>query len=372
MKQVPAETMPPDENLISPVSTHNEWDPLEEVIVGTPYHLDYHDDRSFRIFFHLNRATFETTGDMAKVRPSNRMREECLEDLSEFIGILTNFGVTVRRPELSEQVPMVQSPYWRAPMGHALMSRDIFLVIGEEIIETSPMMRARYFETELYKELLTDYFRRGAKWTVAPKSRLLDRNFDTAFLRRHGFAEDSSEPPFHEMMWDGAQVMRLGRDLVFNVSSENHRLGARWLKQHLGDGYRVHLAEITDTHIDGEVLPLRPGVLLARETVDIDQLPAQMRNWDVIRYQKLDRPLEIAEDGVPLLASQSIGMNVLSLDQEHVVVQDIQEPLIRDLEKHGFTPVPCRWRHGRSLGGGFHCLTLDIRRRGGLEDYLSS
>ncbi|MCC8242876.1 hypothetical protein [Saccharothrix luteola] len=41
------------DDLVSPVSTHNEWDPLEEIIVGTPYHLDYHGDRSFRIFSRL-------------------------------------------------------------------------------------------------------------------------------------------------------------------------------------------------------------------------------------------------------------------------------------------------------------------------------
>ncbi|WP_036571393.1 hypothetical protein [Nocardia sp. BMG51109] len=351
--------------------THTEWDPLEEIIVGTPYHLDYHDDRSFRIFFHLNRSTMNDTGDMRRIRPSNRMKEECLEDVAELIGILTDFGVTVRRPECSDRVPIVQAPHWKSPMGHALMSRDIFLVIGDEIIETAPMMRARYFEPDLYKELFTEYFRRGAKWTVAPKSRLLDHNFDTSYLQRLGFSENSSRDPFYEIMFDGAQVMRVGRDLVFNVSSENHRMGATWLERHLGDRYRVHRTRITDTHIDGEILPLRPGLLLARDAVDVDLLPAPMRSWDVLRYTWLDRPLEIAQDGVPLLASQSIGMNVLSLDQEHVVVQDIQEPLMRDLEKYGLTPIPCRWRHGRSLGGGFHCVTLDIRRTGELEDYFA-
>ncbi|MBP2471922.1 glycine amidinotransferase [Crossiella equi] len=365
-----SDTLLPKEDTASPVSTHNEWDPLEEVIVGTPYHLDYHNDRSFRIFFHTNRATIQTSGDMKKVKPSNQMKEECLEDIEELTGILHDFDVVVRRPELSEQVPVIQSPYWRAPMGHALMSRDIFLVIGDEIIETSPMMRARYFESELYKELFTEYFNQGARWTVAPRSRLLDHNFDTEFLSRRGFGEASTEEPFHEMMFDGAQVMRVGRDLVFNVSSVNHRMGARWLRQHLDDRYRVHLAEITDTHIDGEVLPLRPGLLLAKDTVDLDQLPKPMRSWDVIRYENLDKPLEIVQDGIPLLASQTIGMNVLSLDPDHVIVQDIQGPLMRDLDKHGITPIPCRWRHGRSLGGGFHCVTLDIRRRGELEDYF--
>jgi hypothetical protein len=36
----------------------------------------------------------------------------------------------------------------------------------------------------------------------------------------------------------------------------------------------------------------------------------------------------------------------------------------------GFTPIPLRWRHGRSLGGGFHGVTFGIRRTGGLEAYM--
>jgi glycine amidinotransferase len=103
-------------------------------------------------------------------------------------------------------------------------------------------------------------------------------------------------------------------------------------------------------------------MLLMHQSVDPDCLPAALRQWDAIRYQEPGQPLKAAGGGVPLLASPSIGMNVLSLDERHVVVQDIQGPLIRDLEKNGFTPIPVRWRHGRSLGGGFHCVTLDIRR----------
>lgn len=38
----------------APVSSHDEWSPLREVVVGTPYHLDYHEDASFRLFFHQN------------------------------------------------------------------------------------------------------------------------------------------------------------------------------------------------------------------------------------------------------------------------------------------------------------------------------
>jgi glycine amidinotransferase len=255
-------------------------------------------------------------------------------------------------------------------MGHALMSRDNFLVVGDEIIETTPMVRSRYFEADLYKELFTEYFNAGARWTVAPRSRLLDRNFDYSYVLREGYTGPVPDNAFHEIMFDGAQTMRLGTDIVFNTSTENHRMGARWLARHLGPEYTVHQVEVADNHIDGKILPLRPGTLLAREGVDISALPEKLQSWDVIWYEWFDQQVESEQDGVPFLASQSIGINVLSLDEEKVIVQDIQAPLIRDLERAGFTPIPCRWRHGRSLGGGFHCMTLDIRRRSAAVSYL--
>jgi len=352
------------------VSSHDEWSPLREVIVGTPYHLDYHDDLSFRLFFHHNLpgGSGGPAGRAAanrlfrNVRPGNQLRDECLEDLAAFIAVLEEYGAIVRRPATLTTVPEVQTPHWRAPMGHALMPRDLFTVIGEEIIETSPSVRARYFEADLYTELFTGYFNRGAQWILAPRSRLLDRNFDFSYVLRHGYDGEVPADPFYELMFDGAQILRFGQDLVFNAATENHRMGARWLRRHLGRRNRVHVVDIADNHIDACLLPLRPGILLIHQAVDPGSLPAPLQAWDMIRYEWLDEPIEVMQDGVPFLASQSIGMNVLSLDEQHVVVQDIQVPLIKDLERKGFTPIPSRWRHGRSLGGGFHCATLDIRR----------
>jgi glycine amidinotransferase len=355
---------------IGVVNSHDEWSPLEEVIVGTPYHLDYHDDSSFRLFFHDNLRDANSRGVFARRKPDNRLRDECLEDAAGFVEILEQAGVTVRRPQALTTVPTVSTPHWTAPMGHALMSRDNFLVVGDEIIETPPLVRARYFEADLYRELFTEYFNRGARWTSVPKSRLLDRNFDYSYLIENGYDGPVPEDAFFEIMFDGAQILRLGADLVFNASTENHRMGARWLARHLGEEYTVHEISVADNHIDGKILPLRPGTLLVRAGVDVESLPKDLQRWDIVWYELFDRPVEAEQDGVPFLASQSIGINVLSLDEERVLVQDIQVPLMRSLERAGFTPIPCRWRHGRSLGGGFHCMTLDIRRRSTCVSYL--
>lgn len=49
------------------------------------------------------------------------------------------------------------------------MPRDFLLVVGDELIEATMTWRSRYFEYLSYRPLILDYWKRGAKWTVAPK-----------------------------------------------------------------------------------------------------------------------------------------------------------------------------------------------------------
>jgi glycine amidinotransferase len=355
------------------VNSHNDWDPLEEVVVGTPYHLDYEADVSFRLFFVDNLSEecyFENADGTWQVfgeKPSEQLREESQSDLEEFVAVLREEHVEVRRPDPLTEVATVKTPYWSTAMSHAMMSRDLFMVVADEIIETPPMVRSRYFEPDLYKRLFTEYFRRGARWVTAPKSRLCEESFDYSYALARGYTSQAPERQEYEMMFDGAQVLRLGRDLLFNCSTENHRMGLRWLARHLGDGYRVHEIAIADHHIDAKLVALGPGTLLVHASLDMDALPAELSSWDRIVYRS---PEDSAGAPDVALASEAIGMNVLSLDERKVVVEASEKPLIEDLERAGFTPIPCRWRHARALGGSFHCMTLDVRRRGGPESYL--
>jgi len=52
--------------------------------------------------------------------------------------------------------------------------RDGVLVVGDEIIEAPMPWRSRVFEHFAYKKLFTDYFKRGAKWTAAPRPSMDD------------------------------------------------------------------------------------------------------------------------------------------------------------------------------------------------------
>ncbi len=63
------------------------------------------------------------------------------------------------------------------------------------------------------------------------------------------------------------------------------------------------------------------------------------------------------------------GMNFIMVNPDLAVVNDQQLALIRELESHGVAVAPLPMRQARSLSGGFHCVSVDVRRRGNLEDY---
>ena len=62
-------------------------------------------------------------------------------------------------------------------------------------------------------------------------------------------------------------------------------------------------------------------------------------------------------------------MNVLSLDERHVLVQADEAPLHAFLRGWGFEPIPVSFRSVARFGGGLHCFTCDIRRRGSYKSY---
>ena len=54
---------------------------------------------------------------------------------------------------------------------------------------------------------------------------------------------------------------------------------------------------------------------------------------------------------------------MVSIDPKTVIVDAKQEAMIAVLEDHfGMVVIPLELRHSRTLGGGFHCVTLDLVR----------
>jgi N-dimethylarginine dimethylaminohydrolase len=347
---------------MSLVSVHNEWDPLEEMIVGIVdgARVPSPDRGLFAIEYseHVAGPQEIPTGPY-----SSQVIEESQEDLEAFADLLRREGVNIRRPAITDHTRRFGTPAWSADGEYNYCPRDVLLPVGRTIIEAPMVLRTRYFEPLAYRDILLEYFESGTNWISAPKPRLPEKTYNVRPVSGPILAD--LEPIF-----DAANVLRVGHDILYQVSCSGNRKGLAWLQRILGSDYRVHAVEgvYEGAHLDTTITLVRPGlVVLCPERVRKDRIPVVFKNWDIIWCPEMVDPGYTKS--FPR-ASLWIGMNFIMINPGLAVVNDLQTPLIRELEKRGVTVAPLRMRHARDLSGGFHCASLDIRRRGTLEDYI--
>ncbi|MFC6883819.1 hypothetical protein [Actinomadura yumaensis] len=345
---------------MGPVSVHNEWDPLEEVIVGSVEGARIPaPDLSMHAVGHPHLSSADQI-------PSGPFPDEVIErtaaELDELERTLTGMGVRVRRPDARDKKAVIATPDWQSDGFYDYCPRDVLLAIGDTIIEAPMVHRSRLLEPFAYKSILVEYLRGGARWISAPKPRLLDDMYDAD-------APEGRRLRDHEPAFDAANVLRFGTDILYLVSDSGNALGARWLQAALGDRYTVHACEglYPGIHVDSAITPLRPGLLLLNPVqVSEKRLPAFLRDWDRVWAPPM-ADLPLADHHLP--CSEWVGMNSLVVAPGKVILDDRQHELIRVLEQHGVEVVRQRLTHARTLSGAFHCTTLDVRRTGTLQTY---
>jgi N-dimethylarginine dimethylaminohydrolase len=266
-----------DEGTVSLVNVHNEWDPVEEMIVGTADGAQV--PRPDRGLFAIDyNAHVERQEDIPSGSYDQRVIDESGEDLDGFVAVLRQAGVVVRRPAVTDHSVLFGTPEWTTDGEYNYCPRDVLLAVGDTIIETPMALRSRYFEPFAYRHILLDYFASGANWISAPKPRLPDHTYNIPPVS--GRVLDDHEPVF-----DAANVLRVGRDILYQVSVSGNMLGCRWLQRTLGHTYRVHPVSgvYEGTHLDTTIALIRPGlVVLCPERVREDQVPTVFKGWDII------------------------------------------------------------------------------------------
>ncbi|MFF2698185.1 amidinotransferase [Streptomyces cyaneofuscatus] len=358
--------------LVSPVSSHNEWDPLEEIIVGR---LDDATIPSSHPVVSCNIPPWAARiqGLAAGRKYPRRLIEPAQQELDGFVSLLHSLGITVTRPDAVDHRRRFATPDWASRGFCNTCPRDSMLVIGDEIIETPMAWPCRYFETHSYRRILKDYFRRGARWTAAPKPQLTDELFEKDF-RTPG----ADEPMRYiltefEPVFDAADFVRAGRDLFVTRSNVTNGMGIEWLRRHLGPGYRIHEIESrcrTPMHIDTTFLVLAPGKALVNpDYIDVDRLPAVLDSWDILVAPEPE-PVKELVLRTTSMCGKWLSMNILMVDETRVIAERHHTGMLRALERWGFEPIPCDLMHYAPFGGSFHCATLDVRRRGTLESYF--
>lgn len=368
------------------INSHNEWDKLKEIIVGNP------EAKAGVMISGVEPLTKEKLEKIEKLRKEaypQWLIDEISEDLEGLCDVCRKADVKVHRPKKNENAfNIFMTPHFTGAIEHCYNMRDHHLIVGDTVVESPSQEGYRYFEAMGLYDVWYDYFKDGFRWISAPKPRLTPGHkvpFYDNGKKHFKLYED-------EILFEAANTVRMGKDLLYLVSRSGNNIGAKWLQSILGEEYRVHTTDkiYKASHIDSTVLALRPGlVLLCANRVNEDNCPKLLKKWDRIYFSdvvptpsetkefnekvrvKVHRELQSmgVESSVEFTSSDWIGLNFLSLNPETVVVDERQIPLIRTLEKNKLTVVPIRFRHSYMMGG-IHCSTLDTVRESKLESYF--
>lgn len=350
------------------LNSYTEWDPLREVVVGSlagGVFPTWQESMAYTLPESAWRLCQEEGG---LPYPADHLKaaEDEMDGLAQ---VLEDEGISVLRPDTMNHQRPFATPHWASDGGfYAGMPRDLLMVVGDALIEAPMSWRCRYHEVDAFRTLIKSWFRRGARWLPAPRPQLTDELFRTpSGSAAPGDAERWAVSEF-EPVFDAADFLRFGTDLVVQRSHVTNAFGIDWVRRALGPEFTVSVVEMDDPramHIDATLAPLTPGKLLVNpERYVYSEL---FEAWEILPAPTPTLPV----DWPMYFCSPWVSINVLSLDPETVIVEAQEQPLIDALTAWGFRCVPVPFRHVYSFGGSFHCVTLDTVREGGPARYLA-
>ena len=271
--------------------------------------------------------------------------EEAQEDLEKVVDALKGFGVEVLSPSFS-----------RMPDCYYYCPRDIVLSYKDMLIAAPTPIRARQWEyTNLFdnEEII-----RGKK-CINLTSSFEDNMYNQNCLgNKDVLALNDHMPAF-----EAANILKHHEQIFYLVSNSANEKGAELLQEILGSKVKINLIKgvYSFMHIDSTIAILRDGLLLVNPAriKSKAQLPEYFKSWDIIFAPE---PTDIGYFDHYCNASQWVNINLLSLDENTVLLEGRQKDLIDLLKKYNIESLPVNIRHARTLGGGPHCVTLDLDR----------
>ena len=300
------------------INSYNEWDRLRQVIVGDATHANW--PRHDPVFSAEAKNTLWKETPLPSGPVPQWIIDEANQDLQTLADTLTAYGVEVSRPD-SLNFQVHDGLYNYCP-------RDRLLVHGSTVIDTAMMYPCRDMELQCYHDIIQD-------------------------------ADVVHMPRDQGLVLDAANVCRLGDRMLFLESASGNRAAYKWLRTQFPK-VEIELCNFyAGVHIDSTIVPLREGlVMLNASRVTFDNVPRVFDGWHKIWVNDV-----VAQDFYKYpYASKWIAMNMLVVDPHTVICDKNQTELIKTLQSYRFEVIPLELRHSRTLGGGFHCVTLDLHR----------
>lgn len=342
------------------IDCHTDFQPLKEVWLGSPYPAGFFDDLDSQLkecFHRLTEDTQKTLGKMEKV--------------------LADHDVIVRRPRFDSD-----SSHYRDPndmlIKPPMSPRDFAMCLSDTLYFLD-----HGWKKNPYQHVIDEYRAKGEQ------IHMVDRSKSYAWV---GYGE----------------VVRMGRDLYYDIGLEQddpERLrtcidGFRTL----GDGYRKHMLHFGG-HADGVFCPVKEGVIISTHYGEKEIYEQTFPGWRVYWLPDVTkkRRLKAQESKVspafqkwwisdnsyfyPVFNQHIMDhvrhwtgdstetvfdVNCLVIDEKNVICFCEDDTILEIFHKEGITPHLIDHPTRGFWDAGFHCMSTDVRRLGGQQDYFPS
>jgi scyllo-inosamine-4-phosphate amidinotransferase 1 len=301
------------------ISSHNEWDTLREIVVGKADFANWPSNDP--VFSKENEKTLWTETPVPSGPVPQQIIDESNEDLESLCDALRKESVVVHRPDVMN-FQELDGMYNYCP-------RDRLIVAGNELVDCNMMYPCRNMEIDA----LPMATRQATKIHIMPRDQ--------------------------DMILDAANVARLGDTWLYLMSHSGNQAAYEWLCAQFPDKTIEACNFYAGVHIDSTIVPIREGVALINSSrVRPSQLPNALKDWHCIYINEVV-PQSFYQ--YPY-ASKWIALNMLMVNPNLAIVDKHQDSMIEILNKLNVEVIPLELRHSRTLGGGFHCVTLDLVR----------
>ena len=322
----------------SKMSSTNEWSKLRSVVVGVADNAKIPElEVSLRC---VNFADRQDTSSIRTGAYPKQVVEEANEDLDIFCDFLKGENVEVLRPERTDCKYYNYCP------------RDSVFIYHDFTIATPMPIKARKGEWKAFQGHL--------KNTIEITENHSDELYNLNCVgNKDILALNELQPAF-----DAANIIRADGDILYQVSNSGNQLGATLLQEVLGSSTHVRLLKdvYSYMHIDSTIAFLQEGLLLANPSriKNKDDLPEPFSHWDIIFAPE---PVDVGHyKGICSSSVWTWNLNLFSVNENLVALEEHQHPTRKLLEARGIECAMLPMRHARTLGGCFHCVTLDLER----------
>jgi|TARA_B100001971_G_C18240884_1_gene570809 hypothetical protein len=335
------------------ISTHTPFQPLKAVLLGQGVSSNFFD---------------WITEDKIK-SPLQRIIEETQEDLAFIKKTCEDFGAKVFQDKPLEFDAQLLAHKEAIP-SPPIQPRDVHLTLGDKVYCTSTEKVWKYIYDIVDEDCIVNLFN---------------------LSQEAGKKFESGETI------NGASSLKLGNRIIIpSIVDKNMREFSKdfFTKK----GYEI--VETNDNaHTDGMMSVLKPGVIISLQ--DIINYEKTFPEWDILHCENQswakvagwlnfknkskgrwwvpgEESNEYLQQFVDTWLSKWVGyveetvfdVNMFSLSEECVLVNNYNKAVFEFLKKHKIEPIICPMRHRYFWDGGLHCFTLDLQREGSKENYF--